>query len=116
MIAKLAIPLIILDAVYLYSTSGFTGDVIARVQKSPLEMKIIPAILCYVFVISLIYYFIIKKNASIIEAFFLGVFVYGIYDTTNMATLKGWSPILVVIDTVWGGILFATSVYVYRRL
>ena len=30
---------------------------------------------------------------------------------TNMATLKGWSPIVVMVDMFWGGFLTAISAY-----
>ena len=32
----------------------------------------------------------------------LGLFGYGTYDLSNLATLKGWSVSLVVVDIVWG--------------
>ncbi len=38
-----------------------------------------------------------------------GVVTYGTYDLTNLATLKGWSKKLSLIDIAWGGILTALS-------
>ncbi len=35
----------------------------------------------------------------------LGLVAYGTYDLTNMATLKGWSWELTVVDMVWGTLL-----------
>ncbi len=32
----------------------------------------------------------------------LGLIGYGTYDLTNLATLKGWSVSLVVVDIIWG--------------
>jgi uncharacterized membrane protein len=32
----------------------------------------------------------------------LGLFGYGTYDLSNLATLKGWSVTLTVIDIIWG--------------
>ncbi len=37
-----------------------------------------------------------------------GVILYGVYDLTNHATLKGWSTKLVVADMLWGGVLCGT--------
>lgn len=37
------------------------------------------------------------------EAFFLGLLTYGIYNTTNLATLKHWNLQYAVVDTIWGG-------------
>jgi uncharacterized membrane protein len=31
-----------------------------------------------------------------------GLIVYGVYDLTNLATLKNWSFTMVVIDMLWG--------------
>lgn len=33
-----------------------------------------------------------------------GVVCYGAYDLTNLATLKGWSSTVVVVDIVWGAL------------
>ncbi|MFN3853891.1 MAG: DUF2177 family protein [Phreatobacter sp.] len=32
----------------------------------------------------------------------LGLVAYGTYDITNLATLKGWSVTVTVVDMVWG--------------
>lgn len=37
-----------------------------------------------------------------------GVLAYATYDLTNWATLKGWSPKVVVIDILWGAFLTGT--------
>ena len=113
---KLAVIVLFFDAIYLLLTSKLTLAVISKVQNAPLKLRVLPAIICYVFIISLIYKFLIEKEAPLYEAFLLGAFVYGIYETTNMATLKDWSPQMVVLDTLWGGALFALSVWIYRKL
>lgn len=38
-----------------------------------------------------------------------GLVVYGIYDATNWATLKGWTAKLSLVDTTWGMIICATA-------
>ena len=37
-----------------------------------------------------------------------GFVAYATYDLTNLATLKGFSPKVVVIDLIWGAFLTAT--------
>ena len=53
------------------------------------------------------------NNNSLFQAFFvgcvLGIVAYGTYNLTNMATIKGWSPYVVFVDMLWGGILTGTS-------
>ena len=36
-----------------------------------------------------------------------GLVAYGTYDLTNLATIKGWSLKVTIIDLFWGGILTA---------
>ena len=45
----------------------------------------------------------------IFKAFLFGVVAYGTYNLTNMATLKGWSANVVIVDMIWGGILTGVS-------
>jgi uncharacterized membrane protein len=43
----------------------------------------------------------------LLHAALVGGLAYATYDLTNLATLKGWSARLVLIDIVWG--IFVTS-------
>jgi uncharacterized membrane protein len=38
-----------------------------------------------------------------------GFFAYATYDLTNLATLKGWSPGIALLDLAWGSIVTAVS-------
>ena len=60
--------------------------------------------------------FIVLKKASYTEAFLLGLCVYGIYETTNYALFNEWKPHIVVTDTIWGGILFSSSYFLFNNL
>lgn len=44
------------------------------------------------------------RTALIYGALF-GFFTYATYDMTNLATLKGWSVSVVVVDMAWGAFL-----------
>ncbi|NMA96634.1 MAG: DUF2177 family protein [Phyllobacteriaceae bacterium] len=39
----------------------------------------------------------------------LGLLAYGTYDMTNLATLKGWSAKVSVVDLIWGGALSSAA-------
>lgn len=39
----------------------------------------------------------------------LGLAAYGTYDITNLATLKGWPPIVSLVDMAWGTFVTAFS-------
>jgi uncharacterized membrane protein len=102
--------LLLLDGIFLYFIVGpLFQQQIKDVQHSSLKMNIVGAIASYSFLIGGLYYFIIQKHKSVVEAFLLGFFVYGVYETTTYALLKDWRFQTVCIDTLWGGILFALT-------
>jgi uncharacterized membrane protein len=127
----LAIIVLALDAVFLYTISDMFSRQIMLVQGTALKVNIPSAVICYVLIVLGLYYFVLRHiivpNASsaaaaiqnmrlrdgMIAAFFLGVFVYGVYETTTLALLRNWSPMTAVIDTTWGGTLFALSAYLF---
>lgn len=102
---------VLIDSVYLNMVKGFFGKQIRDVQKSPMKLDMTSTILAYVFIIFGLNYFIIRKRASITDAFLLGVVIYGIYEFTNMALFKEWRWSTALLDTIWGGILFASVTY-----
>lgn len=42
----------------------------------------------------------------------LGLVAYGTYDLTNHATIRGWSPVVTMVDLAWGTTLTAVVVTV----
>ena len=41
----------------------------------------------------------------------LGILAYGTYEFTNFATLRAWSPTMVMIDVTWGAVLTGVSAW-----
>ena len=115
-IILLAIIFVLVDAGFLYLMSNNFQSLIQKIQGSPLKMKLIPAIVCYIILVSSLYYFVIYKKGSYYDAFLLGFFIYGVYETTNMAIFKYWSPSVGLIDLSWGGFLFLISTYLYKNI
>ena len=111
-----AIVFVVLDAIYLNLTKSFTQKHIRMIQGSTISINMYALVACYIFLIGGLHYFIINKNGTVTDAFLLGIFVYGVYETTNWAIFRLWPPLLVVIDTLWGGILFATTTYIVKKL
>jgi uncharacterized membrane protein len=105
-----------LDAIYLYAMRNLFEDQIKAVQGSPLQLNLVGAILCYILLVGGLYYFIIKDKRSILDAFLLGIVVYGVYGTTNMAIIKKWKYQTVITDMIWGGILFASTTYIIQYI
>jgi len=111
-----AIIFITIDFVYLNVMKGYFDNQIKSIQGSPIKMNYLGAALCYILLIVGINYFIIKPSRSVSDAFLLGIIIYGVYETTNYALLKNWSILTVIIDTLWGGLLFATTTYIVNLL
>lgn len=110
-----SITLLILDYFYLSMTKKLFENQIALVQRVIMQIKIEGMIICYLFIIFGLNYFIIQKNRSIFDAFLLGLVIYAVYDSTNYTTLKKWNPYLATLDTFWGGTLFALTTYITYR-
>ena len=111
-----AIVFITTDFVYLNVIKDYFLNQIKLVQGSEPKVNYLGVALCYIFLIAGINYFIIKPRKSVNDAFLLGIVIYGVYETTNYALLKNWSIITVIIDTLWGGLLFAFTTYIVNML
>ena len=109
------ITLTILDAIYLTIFSSHFKQQILDVQHSPLEFKLIPAIICYITLVFGLNYFILQRNGSVLDAALLGLVIYTVYETTNMAIIKDWNLKSVLIDSIWGGILFGSTTYIISK-
>jgi uncharacterized membrane protein len=103
------IVILILDGIYIYLTLKLFSDQIINIQRVVMTFRPLGALICYILLIAGINYFIIHKKRSIPEAFFLGLIIYGVYDSTNYATLKKWQSNIAIMDTLWGGSLFALT-------
>ena len=106
--------MLLLDAVYLTTFSGYFNSVVKRVQGEKIQFNIVGALLCYILLIYGINYFIIDPKKPLKDAFLLGIVIYGVYETTNYAILKNWALGSVALDTLWGGILFTLTTYLVR--
>ena len=110
-----SIVLLILDSIFLTIMSGYFDKQIFLVQNEPLQLNIWGGIICYIFLIIGVYYFIINRKESLFNAFLLGAVIYGVYEYTSYALLKKWKLKTTIIDTIWGGLLFAlTAGFVYK--
>lgn len=115
-IILLAILFVLVDAGFLYLMRNNFKTMVNKIQGSPLKMKILPSIACYIILVSSLYYFIINKKGTYIDAFLLGFFIYGVYETTNMAIFKDWDYKIGLIDLTWGGFLFLISTYLFNNV
>ena len=108
--------LLILDGLYIGSQYASLKKIYEGVQKSRLTMNYFGAILCYIALVFLLYYFILSQKKKVFDAFLLGLAVYAVYETTNYTTFTNWPIHLVIMDTLWGGILFAITTKIYYTI
>lgn len=105
--------IVVVDMIYISTFNSFFKKLFKKVQcGAPLTLKYWWVVVTYIFMSLVIYYFGYIKKCSVLDIFILGVSIYGVYELTNYTTLKDWDLRMVFLDTIWGGILFATTFYV----
>lgn len=99
------VALLVLDAVWLTVRKDYHMSFFYAIQKSPLTVRWIPAAIVYILLAIAIAWAIkdahtLKKTTLTGAA--VGAVLYGFYDATNYATLKGWTAEMAITDTLWG--------------
>lgn len=99
---------------------SFAGDFfkaqigsIARLSADGVwHVRYLPAALVYVFMAIGIVVFVLPNAESLSMAILLGglfgLVTYGMYDMTNLATLRAWTYTFAIADMTWGTFLSAT--------
>jgi uncharacterized membrane protein len=129
----LSVIVLALDAVFLTLAKDIFARQVMLVQGTAMKVNILSAAVCYILIVVGLYYFVLRhiivpnatSAAASIQtmrigdgmkaAFFLGILVYGVYETTTLAILRNWSPMTALLDTTWGGTLFALSAYIFYK-
>jgi uncharacterized membrane protein len=78
------------------------------------DMQPVPALLFYaIYVIGIMVFANAPETATwrsaLLYGALFGFFAYATYDLTNLATLRGWSATVVVLDIAWGIFVTATA-------
>ncbi|MBC7743032.1 MAG: DUF2177 family protein [Bdellovibrionaceae bacterium] len=87
---------------------------LGRIENGQFRPILWAAFLVYVLLALGIVYFVLPSIAvdeNLLSVFmrgaFLGLVIYGVYDLTNLSTLKNWPLVLAGADILWGS--FATA-------
>ena len=104
------------DSVYLFLTKSIFGEVVAKIQRTAMQLRLEGAVIVYLLLALGFYYFIVKPGRSAWEAGLFGLIIYGTFDFTNYAMFKNYDLMTAIMDTVWGSILFALTKVVYDLL
>lgn len=116
-----------IDAIYLRSVANYFQTQVSLVQGSVMEIDKFAAFLCYLVLVAGLYWFVVKDanlrmiqnwnspvlQKTMLQSAILGWVIYGVYELTSKSILKKWMWNTVILDTVWGGILYALTVGVY---
>jgi uncharacterized membrane protein len=105
-----------LDFIYLNIIKNYFKNQIKLVQGKNNTFNISGAILCYILLIFGLNYFILRTNKSIYDAFLFGIVIYGVYETTNYTLFHKWQFLTVIMDTLWGGFLFALTTLFMKKI
>lgn len=115
-IIVLALIVIGLDVIVLNLFGSYFQNQVLVVQKSPLQMDLNAAIFCYIMIVFVLYYFVILERKNIKDAFLLGFSIYAIYELTSKSLLRNWKWETVLMDSVWGGVLFSGTLFLYKKI
>jgi uncharacterized membrane protein len=90
-----------------------------RVNKKGWDIWFFPGLVSWIILVFGIVFFVFNLATNNLEFFLygavLGFVIYGVYDTTNLATLKNYPKSFALIDTLWGGFLCGiVSLILYR--
>ena len=104
--------LLTIDVVFLYFSKNLFIDQIVKVQKKEFQLNVMSGAMCYLVLAFILYNQIIQKNGSVGDAFLLGASVYAVFELTNHSLFRDWEYQTVIVDSLWGGTLFALTTYV----
>ncbi len=79
-----------------------------------LAFQLLPAVLFYLMYAAGVVIFVnggegARWQSTLVYGALFGAIAYATYDLTNLATLKGWSVTLSVVDIIWGVCVTAVS-------
>ena len=96
----------VLDALWLgVVASGFYAEQMGALMTD--SIRPVPALLFYLLYPLAIVGLALSpvpatRQVAVLRSAALGLTAYGVYDLTNLATLRGWSVPLTLVDMAWG--------------
>jgi uncharacterized membrane protein len=113
LIVIIGVLMLLVDMVWLTIRQPYHAALFSAVQKSPLTMRLAPAIGVYVLLPVIVYLAAVKDASSAhnaaVRGAITGFLLYGFYDLTNYATLTGWTLHMTLTDTLWGTFVCAVG-------
>ena len=113
--------IIVLDSIYIFFTYHILFERLLQKINNTSHPKVRywSAILFYFILAFGIYFFLVREKKSLYYSFLFGVFIYLFYEITNYSIIESWNLQIVILDSLWGGILILLTVagtnYIYNR-
>lgn len=124
------IVVLIADFIWLYLNRNNYNSLVKRVQGTTIQLNFIGGALSYLFIISGLFLFSIpmitneynknKKQSLLLLSMkyggVLGLIIYGVFNTTNMAIFKNYDVSVAIMDTTWGFFIYTFAAYLFMIL
>jgi len=99
--------LLLIDSIYIIGLKKIHSTTIQNIQKSPLQLKVLPALAFYCIAPLAYIYFIQPLSKDDIGkigmyAGIMGLLMYGTFDFTNLALFTNFPTSYALMDTTWG--------------
>ena len=100
----------VLDALWLgWLAKSFYQEQLGALMTD--SVRIVPAAIYYFsFPLAIVYLALVPATSlgeAVLRSAVLGLAAFGVYDMTNLATLRGYTVLMAVVDMAWG--TFATA-------
>lgn len=117
--------IIFIDFIWIFSNSKNYNYLVEKVQKTPLSINFIGAILSYITLFCGLFLFSIpfieiklkeNKNLFILCLIYgggLGLLLYGMFNSTNYGIFTNYNFNIALMDTLWGFSIFTISSYLF---
>ena len=107
---------IVVDYFYLSFMKDHFNTLIKNIQGKKIKFNLLGAIICYIFLILALNYFVLNEKKTPLHAVILGLCIYGVYESTNLAIFEKWNFETLIIDTLWGGVLFGIVTFLTQYI
>lgn len=116
---------LVVDGIWLRAMRPMYRKTIRQTQKKDMKLRMGGAVASYVCIIALIVFFAEgrfpveskpRQSVTLALGFLYGAAIYGVFNGTNVAIFQDYSTKTAVIDTLWGGVLFASSIALYQHI
>ena len=92
------------------------ADQIRTIQNKPISLRVLYVVCAYACLLAGLSIFVMRhiRDDHIwldagLNGFLFGCITYGVYDFTNASLFDAWDEKLMILDILWGGLLFFVS-------